>query len=61
MTGMTRLLHVFAQVNVAPVQENVVPATVAAVTAGLLATAGAVLAFTAAGRRARRTPGGGSW
>ena len=44
-----------------PVQENVVPATVAAVTAGLLATAGAVLAFTAAGRRARRTPGGGPW
>jgi formate dehydrogenase iron-sulfur subunit len=37
-----------------PVQENVVPATVAAVSAGLLASAGAVLAFVTAARRARR-------
>ena len=38
-----------------PVQENVVPATLAAVAGGLLAAAGAVLAFTAARRRGRRT------
>jgi formate dehydrogenase iron-sulfur subunit len=44
-----------------PVQENVVPATLAAVAAGLLASAGAALAFVAAGRRGRRTPGGGTW
>jgi formate dehydrogenase iron-sulfur subunit len=34
-----------------PIQENVVPATLAAVGAGLLAMAGAALAFLAAGRR----------
>ncbi len=44
-----------------PVQENVVPATVAAVAAGLLASAGAVLAFVTAARRGRRTPGRGTW
>jgi formate dehydrogenase iron-sulfur subunit len=44
-----------------PVQENVVPATLAAVAAGLLASAGAVLAFVTAARRARRTPGRGAW
>jgi formate dehydrogenase iron-sulfur subunit len=37
-----------------PVQENVVPATVAAVAAGLLACAGAIVAFAAAARRAGR-------
>ena len=35
-----------------PVQENVVPATLAAVGAGLLAGAGAVVAFVTARRRA---------
>ena len=44
-----------------PVQENVVPATLAAVGAGLLASAGAVVAFLAAARRSRRGPAGGSW
>jgi formate dehydrogenase iron-sulfur subunit len=44
-----------------PVQENVVPATVAAVGAGLLAGAGAVVAFLAAARRARGTADGGMW
>jgi formate dehydrogenase iron-sulfur subunit len=44
-----------------PVQENVVPATVAAVGAGLLASAGAVIAFIAAARRSRRAPAGGTW
>jgi formate dehydrogenase iron-sulfur subunit len=44
-----------------PVQENLVPATLAAVGAGLLATAGAVLAFVTAARRGRGTRGGGSW
>jgi formate dehydrogenase iron-sulfur subunit len=43
-----------------PVQENVVPATVAAVGAGLLAGAGAVIAFLAA-RRSRRTHGKVAW
>ena len=38
-----------------PVQENVVPATLAAVGAGLLAGAGAVVAFVAAARRAGGT------
>ena len=40
-----------------PVQENVVPATLAAVAAGLLAGAGAVLAFAAASRRGREPQG----
>jgi formate dehydrogenase iron-sulfur subunit len=49
-----------------PVQENVVPATLAAVAAGVLAGAGAVLAFVTAARRAnrpkRRTrPKGTAW
>ena len=44
-----------------PVQENVVPATLAAVGAGLLASAGAVVAFLAAARRSRRAPAGGNW
>jgi formate dehydrogenase iron-sulfur subunit len=44
-----------------PVQENVVPATLAAVGAGLLAGAGTVLAFVAAARRGRRAPRGASW
>jgi formate dehydrogenase iron-sulfur subunit len=44
-----------------PVQENVVPATLAGVGAGLLAAAGAVLAFVGAARRGRTTSGGGSW
>jgi hypothetical protein len=43
------------------VQENVVPATLAAVAAGLLASAGAVVAFVAAARRSRHTPGTGNW
>ncbi len=38
-----------------PIQENVVPATLAAVGAGLLAAAGAALAFLAAARRERRS------
>jgi formate dehydrogenase iron-sulfur subunit len=37
-----------------PVQENVVPATAAAVGAGMLAAAGVALAFVASSRRARR-------
>jgi formate dehydrogenase iron-sulfur subunit len=37
-----------------PVQENVVPATLAAVGAGLLAAVGAALAFASTARRARR-------
>jgi formate dehydrogenase iron-sulfur subunit len=37
-----------------PVQENVVPATLAAVGAGLLAAGGVVLAFATAARRGRR-------
>ena len=44
-----------------PVQENVVPATLAAVAAGLLAGAGAVVAVVAAARRGRRAPGMGNW
>ena len=44
-----------------PVQENVVPATLAAVAAGLLAGAGTVLAFVTAARRRRGTSGGGTW
>ncbi|HEV3035412.1 MAG TPA: 4Fe-4S dicluster domain-containing protein [Solirubrobacteraceae bacterium] len=44
-----------------PVQENVVPATLAALGAGLLASAGAVVAFVTAARRARRTPAGRAW
>jgi len=44
-----------------PVQENVVPATLAAVGAGLLASAGAVIAFVAAGRLSRRRPVRESW
>jgi hypothetical protein len=43
------------------VQENVVPATLAALGAGLLASAGAVVAFVTAARRARRTPAGRAW
>jgi formate dehydrogenase iron-sulfur subunit len=38
-----------------PIQENVVPATLAAVGAGFLAAAGAVVAFVTAARRDRRT------
>jgi formate dehydrogenase iron-sulfur subunit len=44
-----------------PVQENVVPATLAGVGAGLLAAAGAVLAFVGAARWGRSTSGEGSW
>jgi formate dehydrogenase iron-sulfur subunit len=44
-----------------PVQENLVPATVAAVAAGLLASAGAILAFATAARRGRKQGGGISW
>jgi formate dehydrogenase iron-sulfur subunit len=44
-----------------PVQENVVPATVAAIGAGLLAAGGAVLAFAVASRRGRKTSGQGTW
>jgi len=44
-----------------PVQENVVPATLAAVAAGLLAGAGTVVAFVAAARRARTTHARGTW
>jgi len=44
-----------------PVQENVVPATVAAVAAGLLATAGTVAAFAVAARRGRTTRGARTW
>jgi formate dehydrogenase iron-sulfur subunit len=44
-----------------PVQENVVPATLAAVAAGLLAGAGAVVAFVTAARRSRRTPVRRAW
>ena len=44
-----------------PVQENVVPATVAAVAAGLLASAGTVVAFAVAARRGRRTREGRTW
>ena len=40
-----------------PVQENVVPATVAAVAAGLLASAGTVVAFAVAARRGRDRAG----
>jgi formate dehydrogenase iron-sulfur subunit len=44
-----------------PVQENVVPATLAALGAGLLAGAGTLAAFLVAARRARRAPGGRAW
>jgi formate dehydrogenase iron-sulfur subunit len=44
-----------------PVQENLVPATVAAVAAGLLASAGAILAFATAARRGRKQGVGSSW
>ncbi len=44
-----------------PVQENVVPATVAAVAAGLLASAGTVVAFAVAARRGRRMREGRTW
>jgi formate dehydrogenase iron-sulfur subunit len=44
-----------------PVQENVVPATVAAVAAGLFAAAGAVVAFVVAARRAGRRPPRSTW
>ena len=44
-----------------PVQENLVPATVAAVTAGLLASVGTVAAFVAAARRARKKGGRPAW
>ncbi len=37
-----------------PIQENVVPATIAATGAGMLAAAGVALAFALAGRRGRR-------
>jgi formate dehydrogenase iron-sulfur subunit len=43
-----------------PVQENVVPATLAAVAAGLLASAGAVVAFVTAARR-HPTRGRSTW
>ena len=43
-----------------PVQENVVPATLAAVAAGLLASAGAVVAFVMAARR-DQTNGRSTW
>ena len=42
-------------------QENVVPATLAAVGAGLLAAAGTVVAFALAGRRGRETRGREKW
>jgi formate dehydrogenase iron-sulfur subunit len=44
-----------------PVQENVVPATLAAVGAGLLAGAGTVLAFAVAARRGRSRRGRDTW
>jgi formate dehydrogenase iron-sulfur subunit len=44
-----------------PVQENVVPATAAAVAAGLLAGAGAIAAFVTAARRARPTSARRTW
>jgi formate dehydrogenase iron-sulfur subunit len=44
-----------------PVQDNVVPATLAGVAAGLLASAGTVLAFVTAARRDRTTSGRGTW
>ena len=44
-----------------PVQENVVPATAAAVAAGLLASAGTILAFAAAARRGRKKGVRSSW
>jgi formate dehydrogenase iron-sulfur subunit len=44
-----------------PVQENLVPATLAAVAAGLLAGAGTVVAFVAASRRGRKTRPGETW
>ena len=44
-----------------PVQENLVPATLAAVGAGLLAGAGTVVAFVAAARRGRKTRAEGTW
>jgi formate dehydrogenase iron-sulfur subunit len=44
-----------------PVQENVVPATLAAVGAGLLAGAGAVVAFVATARRGKGTGSGRTW
>ena len=44
-----------------PVQENVLPATAAAVTAGLLAGAGAIAAFVIAARRASPAPVRRSW
>ena len=44
-----------------PVQENLVPATLAAVGAGLLAGAGAVVAFVTAARRARGRASGSDW
>ena len=44
-----------------PVQENLVPATLAAVGAGVLAGAGVVVAFVAAARLARRGSTGGTW
>ncbi len=44
-----------------PIQENVVPATLAAVAAGLLAGAGTVVAFLAGKRAARRAGGRSSW
>ncbi len=44
-----------------PVQENVVPATLAALGAGLLASAGVVVAFLAGARRARSTSVRRTW
>jgi formate dehydrogenase iron-sulfur subunit len=44
-----------------PVQENLVPATLAAVGGGLLATAATVLAFAVAARRGHRTQRQGTW
>jgi formate dehydrogenase iron-sulfur subunit len=44
-----------------PVQENVVPATLAAVSAGLLAAGGAVVAFVTAAGRARRGRAWRTW
>ena len=44
-----------------PVQENVVPATLAALGAGLLASAGVVVAFAVGARRARSTSVRRTW
>ena len=44
-----------------PVQENVVPATLAAVGAGLVAAGGATIAFVLSSRLGRRSASRGSW